>query len=394
VIRTLLLAGAILVLLSSPFRFAASAGQVFGTVRTLQGAPLAGARLTVVNSDVSAFFERRSDVNGAFSFSSIPPGTWTIGASAIDRAYRHTLRSVGAPGLQQDFQLGLDIHPGRWSVIGNTSPENLYASNSGSLLPDGTILYCHDTEEPVLFDPVPGAKSFPASSPSLQGCHAATLLLDGRLIFVGGQDSGDFRDAVRTVKTYNYQNGGWLVLPELQEERWYPGLVRLADGRLLAMGGGQRPNARRTPTCEIFDPATSMWTPVESMSNSSDYPPAVLLYNGEVLRTSWSPQLYNVETDAWRDTGPMVQPERFWPGHCDHSLVLLPDGRACAVGIFRGSLTSPRMIELYYPVADAWRRCADMARFREYHALSLLVPDGRVVVKRPRPLSAVNAKPA
>jgi hypothetical protein len=31
--------------------------------------------------------------------------------------------------------------------------------DSGSLLPDGRILYCHDTLEPVIFDPVTGAKS-------------------------------------------------------------------------------------------------------------------------------------------------------------------------------------------------------------------------------------------
>lgn len=381
--------------------------------------------------------ERRTDGAGAFAFDAVPPGPWTLGASKRSYAYAETVLTLGGVDIDHDFTLGPDDHPGRWSVIGTTDPENFYATNSGSLLADGQLLYCHNTIDPVIFNPITGTKSFPATSPSQQGCHITTLLEDGRLIFIGGQGSDDFRDAVRTVKTYNPGTGGWLVLPNLIEERWYPGLARLADGRLLVMGGGQRPNAQRTKSCEIYDPVLNAWSAADSMSLASDYPPAVLLYNGNVLRSWWPPQLYDVANDTWSDTGPMVQSNRFWPGHCDHSLVVLPDGRACAVGVFRGALTSPSMIELYDPatgtwslgsnamatrsqpevamlptgqvfvaggkledanpsipvnasgqvrltdlydpVADEWQRCADMKWFREYHAMTILVPDGRVV---------------
>lgn len=416
---------------------AAGAARIQGTVRTDTGDALPGARVTLVSPDTSVVRETRSGPTGGYAFEAVASGSWLVGTSRLGRAYAETLRTVGSADLTQDFSLPPDSHPGRWSIIGDTDPENLYATDSGSLLPDGRILYCHDTEEPVVFDPVSGAKSFPPSSPSQQGCHITTLLADGRLVFVGGQGTDDFRDAVRTVKTFNYANDGWMVLPDLIEERWYPGLARLADGRLLAMGGGQRPNAQRTPTCEIYDPENPGWTPAASMSNASDYPPAVLLLNGRVLRSWWPPQLYDVVADTWTDTGPMIQTNRFWPGHCDHMLVLLPDGRACAVGIYRGSLTNPSMIEIYNPAedswslganaavtrsqpevvmlptgqvfvaggrledsnpsvptnefgqtkltdiydpaSDSWRRCADMAWFREYHAVTLLVPDGRVV---------------
>src|SRR5439155_7808681 len=117
------------------------------------------------------------------------------------------------------------------------------------------------------------------------------LLADGSLIFVGGQDTGDFREDVRTVKTYDYLTNCWTVLPSMIEQRWYSGLVRLADGRLMAMGGGQRPNAQRTPTCEIFDPANPGWTATGSMSNPSEFAPSVLLLNGKVLRSWWPSQL-------------------------------------------------------------------------------------------------------
>ncbi len=427
-------AGAIVGLLAGA---PAEAAQVSGIIRTAEGAPVTNARVTLVAPDTSVVGEMRSDGTGAYSFASVPARAWRVGTSARGRAYAEVLRNVVEGDVIQDFALGLDTHPGRWTTIGNTDPENLYASNSGSLLPDGTIFYCHDTLEPVLFNPVTGTKTFPPASPSQQGCHIPTLLADGRLLFIGGQDSGNFRDAVRTAKTYDYRTATWTELPDMYEERWYPGLARLADGRLLVMGGGQRPNAQRTATCEIFDPAGTTWTRTGSMANAAEYTPSVLLYNGAVLRTWWPPQLYDVATAIWRNTGRMVQDERFYPGHSDHSLVLLPDGRACAVGIYRGAAANPSMIELYDPatetwtlganagttrsqpevvmlptgqmlvaggkledaaghiptnaagqtkltdiydpLANSWRRCADMAWYREYHAVTVLVPDGRVV---------------
>ncbi len=425
---------------SLAFLLAASsiqAATVRGTVVGWDNPALAGARVTLANADTSVVLETRSAADGTYRFEAVPGGFWRVGASRLSYDYQEVLLVVGAAEIVKDFSLGAGVHPGRWTTIGNTDPENLYATNSASLLPDGRIFYCHDTLEPVLFNPINGAKSFPTSSPSQQGCHISTLLPDGRLVFIGGQDSGDFRDAVRTVKSFDATTGTWQVLPDLIEERWYPGLARLADGRLLVMGGGQRPNAQRTPTCEIYDPRTNAWTATASMSNPSDYPPALLLQTGKVLRSWWPPQLFDPSLNQWTNTGGMVQPNRFWPGHCDHTLVRLADGRACAIGIYRGSLVSPSMIELYDPGSGAWslganadvtrsqpevallptgqvfvaggkledsnpavstntygqtrltdlydpttntwRRCADMAWFREYHATTLLIPDGRVI---------------
>ncbi len=413
------------------------AATVRGTIAGWDSPTLQGARVTLANPDTSLVFETRSAVDGSYRFDGVMSGSWRIGASRVGYAYAEVLQTVGAGEVVQDFVLGTDVHPGRWTTIGNTDPENMYATNSASLLPDGRIFYCHDTLEPVLFNPASGAKTFPASSPSQQGCHISTLLPDGRLMFIGGQDSGDFRDAVKTVKAFDAVAGTWQLLPDLIEERWYPGLARLGDGRLLVMGGGQRPSAQRTPTCEIYDPRTNIWTATGSMSNPSDYPPAVLLQSGKVLRSWWPPQLFDPALNQWTNTGAMVQPNRLWPGHCDHSLVRLLDGRGCAVGIYRGSLPSPSMIELYdpssgswslganaavtrsqpevtllptgqvfvaggkledtnpsiatnaygqtrltdlyNPASNSWRRCADMAWFREYHATTLLVPDGRVI---------------
>ena len=106
-----------------------------------------------------------------------------------------------------------------------------------------------------------------------------TLLADGRLIMIGGQDGSDpgsFTDAIPWVKTYTQAPGSWQWLANMQHEagRWYPGLARLADGSLLVMGGGQAPDAARTETCERFDLDSESWPYTGSMLNPAEFPPS------------------------------------------------------------------------------------------------------------------------
>ena len=64
----------------------------------------------------------------------------------------------------------------------------------------------------------------------------------------------------------------------------------------------------------------------------------------------------------------------------------LPDGKVLAAA---GEVEAPAPVpdllgmvkwtDLYDPATDRWRRVADMLEFREYHAITLLVPDGRVL---------------
>ena len=62
----------------------------------------------------------------------------------------------------------------------------------------------------------------------------------------------------------------------------------------------------------------------------TEFPPTALLHTGEVLATWWPPQLYDPQTGLWRPTGNFNQPNRSWPGHSDHSIVVLADGRVLA----------------------------------------------------------------
>ena len=425
---------------------------VVGRIEDSQASPVAGARVTLFAESLETFQEAWTGDEGNYRIAEMSAGIFRFGVAAPGYDYEEFELSIGPSDAIRDVSLQPESHPGRWAIVGSTLPDFLDATNIALLTPEGKVYYCHSTDDPVVFDPVTGESHFPQGSGTEQGCMNGTLLADGRLIMVGGQsptNPGSFRNAIRWVKTYSFVDDTWQRLSDLVHPvgRWYPGLARLADGRLLAMGGGTRPNATRTATCELFDPVLQHWRYTGSMVNPCEFPPSALLHTGEVLATWSPPQLFDAVTETWRRTGAFNQPHRGWPDHSDHSLVVLADGRALAIGIrapsssgsgrTRGGrageavmgeiydpnqgtwdLTSnsglvrlqPEVVQLpdgkilvaagetqvsippvetllgvvkwcdlYDPVLDAWRRVADMHQYREYHAVTLLVPDGRVL---------------
>lgn len=357
-------------------------GTVSGMALDVAGRPLSGARITLVDQSRALVGEARTDQAGRYVLDVVAEGRLKLGASRPGYGYAEFELDV-QPGemVAAPLELGADDNPGRWTRIGDTSPEYLGATNSGTLLADGRILYCHDTEDPLIFDPVNGNKGVVLGSGSAQGCHATTVLLDGRVLFVGGQDGddpGNFRNGIPWVKAYDPASNTWERLPDMNQARWYPTLTRLADGGLLVTGGGQPPDARRTDTGEVFDPDTQRWTPTGRMLNPAEFGPSVLLFTGEVLRGWYPPQLWNPQTGRWRATGDFVEPDRGYPGHSPHSLVLLPDGRAAAVGVPASAGPAPAMVELYDPVTGTWSKGASPETVRSYPEV-LLLPDGKIL---------------
>lgn len=418
------------------------AATVSGIVRELAppGDPIPGARVTLFTPGLSFFQEARSNAAGEYAFPGVSLGAYRLGCAARGYGYQEPGVTVPAGGLARDFALPPETALGSWDIIGDTGEEFLDATDIGILLPDGRVFYCHDTTDPIVFDPLNGQSVFVSASGSEQGCMNGSLLEDGSVILAGGQDGADpgsFRNGIPWVKRYDWSADDWERLADMRHARgrWYPGMARLADGTFLVMGGGQSPDASRTASCERFEPVSRTWSYTDSMANPCEFPPSALLYTGDVLATWSPPQLYDPAAGTWRPTGNFNQPNRGWPGHSDHSIVVLEDGRVLAVGISRGpdgndvmgelfdpatgtwSLTSnPALVrfqtelvqlpdgrvlvaggeteqepapvpdvlgivkwcDLYDPAGDTWRRVADMNWFREYHAVTLLLPDGRV----------------
>lgn len=377
--KTLFFLGAVLCL-----PLVASAVPVTGELRqsALSNA-IASARVTLFTTNLTYFRETRSSDTGRFQFSYVAVGTYRLGVAALGYEYQERLITISNSPSVQDFTLAVETNGGRWTIVGNTDPELLDGTGSGSLLPSGEIFFCHDTEDPIMFDPVTAQKWYPPDSLTAQGCHTTTLNTDGGMFLVGGSMGGNPQDpVVKIAKSYYRNTNVWARHADMFVGRWYPGLVRLPDERLLILGGELNdPGYGRTNGCEIYNPRSNSWVATGPFNLPTEIPPAVVLYTGEVLKTWRFPELYNINTGTWRPAASMQQTRigQNNGDHCDHEIVHLPDGRVMAAGIFPTvTNTSTRFCEFYNPSNNTWT-VGPNPRALRHRPEALILADGRVL---------------
>jgi len=397
--KTHLLIAALTLGITAETRAVSVTGQV---ARSVSSNDIAGARVTLFTPDLQFFREARTDAGGAFQFRFIGSGSYQLGVAALGFEYQQkTVASSNAP-VAANFLLSVETNGGRWRIVGNTDPELLDGTGSGTLLPTGDILFCHDTEDPIMFEPVSGIKWYPPDSLSAQGCHTATLNTDGGLFLTGGSMGGNPQDpVVKIAKTYMRNTNAWVRKADMNVGRWYPGLVRLPDERLLILGGElNNPGFGRTNGCELYDLRSNSWTFTGSFNLPTEIPPALLLFTGEVLKTWRFPELYNISSGMWRPAANMIQARQGQNngGHADHEIVHLPDGRVMAVGILPEVISgSTRFCEFYNPSNNTWSLGPNPRAIRGQPE-ALILPDGRVLAfggqysgPTPAPVPLANA---
>jgi hypothetical protein len=344
--------------------------------------PVASARVTLFTPDLQFFRENRTDLNGNFQFINIDGGTYQLGVAARGYEYQERTIAVSIIPVPENFTLSAEINGGRWSIIGNTDPELLDGSGSGNLLATGEIFFCHNTIDPIVFDPVTGAKLYPPSSGTPQGCYIVTLNTDGGLFLTGGSIGGNAGDPiVKIAKTYWRNTNSWVRNADMNLGRWYPGLVRLPNERLLILGGELDGPEGRTNTCEIYDPVSNSWSYTGSFNLPTEFPPTLVLFTGEVFKSWRYPELYTISTGSWRAAANMIQTRigQDTVGRADHEIVYLPDGRVMAVGISPASLdANTRFCEFYDPSNNTWTLGPNPRALRSRPETSIL-PDGRVL---------------
>ena len=337
--------------------------------RENDGIPLANVRITLFRPDLRFFGEVRTGADGRYTIKSVPEGSYWLGAALPRFEYSEALIHVIGAAATRNFTLAAETQAGRWTIVGNTTPELLDGTGSGTLLPSGELMVCHNEIEPVAFEPVSAFKWFPPGSGSVQGCHVTSLLSDGRLLFVGGSmNNGNPQDPIpRTVKVFNRFINSWAQVAQINIGRWYPGIVRLPDERLLVVGGELDGPTGRTNTCEIYDPVANTWTMTGSFNLPTEITPTFMLYTGEFFKSWRYPELYNLASGQWRAGPNMMQPRNGAAsgGHCDHEAVMLEDGRILAVGIDPVTLSvATRFTEIYDPITNSWSPGPNARHFR------------------------------
>jgi hypothetical protein len=105
-------------------------------------------------------------------------------------------------------------------------------------------------------------------------------LLDGKILVAGGNDGSA---VVQACELYDPIADKWSVTGSLNQGRYRFSLVRLNDGRVLALGGLTDMYVATTETCELYDPAAGTWKVTASLPSPSENVAGLTLPNGEVF---------------------------------------------------------------------------------------------------------------
>lgn len=183
------------------------------------------------------------------------------------------------------------------------------SGHTATLLPDGRILFVGGVgrgwtflRSAEVFDPATGRSELVGSMAVPRESHTATLLADGRVLVIGGHSgrrpnvelyaSAELFD----LQTRRFENAGTLAIARHKHDA-----IRLADGRVLVIGGADQTDRVHYATTEIYTPESGAFERGPSMANRR-YKiggTSTLLPTGDVLVTSGAPVAEILDARRW-----------------------------------------------------------------------------------------------
>jgi hypothetical protein len=343
-------------------------------------------------------------------------GVWRLlerdsGTLAVHAALLHTgdvlffAGSSNDPDRHAEHRFGTTV----WHYPGDAqeqvdTPVDLFCVGH-AFLPDGRLLAAGGTEQ---YDPFFGLKQAiafdPATNtwqpqPEMAGGRwypSLLALADGRVLATSGLDGRSELNLVPEV----FDGTGWTPLPEAEHWPMYGHLFLLADGRVFYSGGQYGDNNGVRPA--VWDPATGATTPLDGLplprarnqSASVLLPPA---QDQRVMIIGGGPADMHDMTGATASTAvadlaaaaPAYTPAANLNMARMHlCATLLPDRTVLVNGGAMMEETAAQAAfgaEIYHPAEDRWAMAADSRVPRLYHSVALLVPDGKVVTAGSNP---------
>ena len=266
---------------------------------------------------------------------------------------------------------------GKWALAPSAFYERF--GHTATLLRNGKVLVVggNATTNTELFDPARGWFATGELNTPRAGGHAATALADGRVLVLGGETDVDGPSSRTTsAEIYDPATQAWTPTGSLGHVRYGASATLLLDGRVLVVGGAQ--------LAELFDPATGQWHFTAGPSHSGGS--TTLLKDGRVLFAGGNPdlpgsvfssrtvELLDPAQLTWRRVGFLNV------GRGGHTAILLSSGKVLVAGGTRRVPSSKGTLplqsaELFDPTTLKWTLTAPPNAARSVHTATLLRPD-------------------
>lgn len=285
--------------------------------------------------------------------------------------------SSGAIGVQPVYAAAT------WTSAASMS--NARFSHTATLLPNGEVLVAGGINSAVMPIPTNSVESHDpdmniwtsaANLNAARSQHTATLLLNGKVLVVGGQNNGTY---LTSAEVYDPGANTWTTVASMNTARYGHTATLLPNGKVLIAGGA---NGGILASAEVYDPTANTWATIASMSVSRSAHTTTLLPNGKALviggQTTNTPfvaataEVYDPTANTWTAA---ASPGA---GRYSHAATLLSYGNVLVAGGNGGS-GALFSAQVYDPGANTWTTVASMNAAREGFTATLL-PNSRVLV--------------
>jgi hypothetical protein len=171
---------------------------------------------------------------------------------------------------------------------------------TATLLADATVLIAGGdglgTAE--LFDPATGTSTPTGRMSSSRNLATATLLPTGQVLITGGEAYSPLPLRLATAEVYDPATGTFTAVGEMTRPRSGHTATLLLDGRVLVIGGAG--------DADLYDPVTSTFAPTTAFSSNVPSTTTVLPGGAVLAIGTFGAELFDPQTGAVTTTGPMT----------------------------------------------------------------------------------------